>query len=373
MDLSTILLICAAVAGLAGGFSARYRRWGTGLVDIAIGALVSILFALVSTVVLVLTIGLNVFGIIHYVYLLIVVAFPTAVAWIMIPQIVDADRRTPILGWLLTIVAIAAVACGLWATHVEPFRLKVESEALSATGATESVIVGVIADLQTTSIGPPEDAALDAVLAGEPDVVVLPGDLFQLSLEQLDTQLPEFLGWMRRLTEAVDHVVVVNGDVDFPDVLADLADETGAIFLDDELTSIRVRGQTVIVAGMSVDEERAPGEIDPLLAEQLSTTTSHEDLVIAVSHRPDTVLNVAPNTTIDLMISGHTHGGQVALPGVGPILTFSEVPRVVAAGGLHVVNGTPIYVSTGVGIERGQAPQLRFGVPPSVGILTIVP
>jgi predicted MPP superfamily phosphohydrolase len=49
------------------------------------------------------------------------------------------------------------------------------------------------------------------------------------------------------------------------------------------------------------------------------------------------------------------------------------VPREVAAGGLHVLGGRNVYVSTGVGIERGQAPQVRLGVRPSVGVLDIVP
>ena len=90
-------------------------------------------------------------------------------------------------------------------------------------------------------------------------------------------------------------------------------------------------------------------------------------------HYPVPVLSLTPGTTIDLILSGHTHGGQVALPRLGPLVTASDVPRVVAAGGLHVVDGHPIYVSTGVGLERGQAPQLRFGVPPSVALITIVP
>lgn len=372
MSLSTILLACSIVAGLAGGISARYRRWGTGVADLAIGFFVAALFAVVTTVVLILAAGLDFFGIIHYVYLLIVVGFPIGVAWVVLPQVINAERRTPLLGWLLSAAAIAAGLIGLWATHVEPFRLQVDSQALGATGAAKPVVLGVIADLQTTTIGSHEEAALDAVLEGEPDIVVIPGDLFQLSLEELDERIPEFLGWMRRLTDAIDHVIIVNGNTDFPDVLEELADETGAVFLDDELAAFDVDGQQVVFAGFSWSDERTQGAIDPLLAQQLEETIDSDDLVVGLSHVPDTVLELATDN-IDLMISGHTHGGQVAIPGVGPVLTFSEVPNIVAAGGLHVVNGTPIYVSTGVGLERGQAPQLRFGVPPSVALITVVP
>ena len=70
-------------------------------------------------------------------------------------------------------------------------------------------------------------------------------------------------------------------------------------------------------------------------------------------------------------MAGHTHGGQVQLPGVGPLMTMSHVPRAVAAGGLHQVDGNPIYVSTGVGREQQGAPQIRFLAPPSIALLTL--
>ena len=71
MDLSTILLLCAIAAGLFAGFAARFRSWGTGLADLATGLLAAALVTTLSVVVLVLTVDLNLFGIIHLVYLLI--------------------------------------------------------------------------------------------------------------------------------------------------------------------------------------------------------------------------------------------------------------------------------------------------------------
>jgi predicted MPP superfamily phosphohydrolase len=47
------------------------------------------------------------------------------------------------------------------------------------------------------------------------------------------------------------------------------------------------------------------------------------------------------------------------------------VPRAAAAGGLHVVNGRQLYVSRGIGLERGAAPRLRILCPPEVSLLTL--
>lgn len=373
MNLTILLLVCAIAAGLSGGFAARYRRWGTAPADLLVGLIVAGLFSTVAVVVLVLAAGLDFFGIIHFMYLLGVVGFPLGSAWIVVPHLLDAEKRTPILGWILVVASVAAVLVGLWATHVEPFRLRVDEQVLGASGATEPIVIGVIADLQTTSIGSHERAALDEVLAGDPDVVVLPGDLFQIEPDDLTEALPEFIGWLRTLTDAVDHVILVNGNVDDGEIVAELAEEAGAIYLEDEIQQVRVRGQQIQFVGLAVTPGRAQYDIDNAVVDEMLANLTDDDLVVVLSHYPDAVLSLPSSTPIDLMVSGHTHGGQVSLPRIGPLFTASDIPRTVAAGGLHVVNGHPIYVSTGVGLERGQAPQLRFGVRPSVALITVVP
>ena len=71
------------------------------------------------------------------------------------------------------------------------------------------------------------------------------------------------------------------------------------------------------------------------------------------------------------MVAGHTHGGQVQVPYAGPPTIASQVPRGVGAGGLHELEGRRVYVTRGVGVERGQAPKLRIGSPPEVSVLTL--
>lgn len=367
------MLVCAIVAGLAGGFAARFRSWGTAPTDLLVATITAVLFSTVAIVVLVLWADLDFFGFIHILYLLAVVGFPIGVAIIVVPHLTNAEFKTPLIVWPLMLLAIGAVGVGLWGTHVEPGRLVLEEAVLGAEGASQSLVIGVVADLQTPSIDDHEISARDLVVAGEPDVVVIPGDLYQIEPDELNARLPEFLGWLRELRRSVEHIIIVNGDVDDPEVLQALADETGALYLNDELLALDIDGQTVTFAGMSLDPNADRGTISAELTTALTETTTDSDLVIAVSHRPDNVLSYADDTTVDLTIAGHTHGGQVSVPGFGPPITFSDVPREVAAGGLHVVNSHPLYVSTGVGLERGQAPQLRFGVQPSVALLTVVP
>ena len=92
---------------------------------------------------------------------------------------------------------------------------------------------------------------------------------------------------------------------------------------------------------------------------------------ILLAHRPDIALLLPPDSGIDLTVSGHTHGGQVAVPLLGPLVTSSRVSRAVAAGGLHDVRGNPLFVSTGVGMTRLDAPQIRLLTQPAVGLITL--
>lgn len=64
---------------------------------------------------------------------------------------------------------------------------------------------------------------------------------------------------------------------------------------------------------------------------RLESAAGLGDVRLLVAHRPDTVLNLRPRTRIDLTLAGHTHGGQVQLPGVGPLMIASRVPRSVGA------------------------------------------
>ena len=139
-------------------------------------------------------------------------------------------------------------------------------------------------------------------------------------------------------------------------------------YLADEVVRTTVGDRSLTIGGIGLDYDSPAA--DAVVAE-LESAPGADDIRILLAHRPDPVLARATPSRIDLQVSGHTHGGQVAVPCVGPIMTLTAVPRHVAAGGLHDLDGNAIYVGRGVGLERGQAPQVRFGVRPDIGVLTL--
>jgi predicted MPP superfamily phosphohydrolase len=89
---------------------------------------------------------------------------------------------------------------------------------------------------------------------------------------------------------------------------------------------------------------------------------------IVISHAPDFVDSLP--SPVELVLAGHTHGGQVVLPFFGPLRTGTRLPRRYA-GDLHDFAGTPLHVSRGVGMERDFAPQVRFFCPPEICVLDV--
>ncbi len=72
------------------------------------------------------------------------------------------------------------------------------------------------------------------------------------------------------------------------------------------------------------------------------------------------------------VLCGHTHGGQVRLPLIGPILTSSQLGRRYVMG-LYEEGGTRLYNSRGVGLEGLSAPRVRFLAPPEMTLVEIWP
>jgi predicted MPP superfamily phosphohydrolase len=75
----------------------------------------------------------------------------------------------------------------------------------------------------------------------------------------------------------------------------------------------------------------------------------------------------------DLLLAGHTHGGQVQLPLLGPLMTNCRVPRAWAAGVTTLSHDRRLIVSRGIGMERGHAPQIRFLCRPELLVIDLKP
>lgn len=368
-----MIIVAALVAGAVGMVAVGLapRRIGTALV-IGVGLTATAAAGALGLVALSL-VGLWYFGVLHLAYVGLAVAVPLVGAAFGVRVLVD--RRLDHRGFAGAgaVVLVLPAAVGWYATHVEPFRLTVDrvSEVVADERAGDDPVrIGVLADLQTTDVGAHERRAVDMLMAEGPDLVLLPGDLFQGSpaaFADHEAELRELLGRLH----APHGVYFVRGDVDPDDYVDRALRGTDIVILDDESVELRVGDRQLLIGGNRLTYAEPPAEALRRELESEDEDGEEETIRILVAHRPDVVLDLAPSSRVDLTIAGHTHGGQVVVPWIGPLVIKTDVPRHVAAGGLHEVAGNPIYVSNGVGVERSQAPQIRLFSPPSVGVVEL--
>ena len=168
-------------------------------------------------------------------------------------------------------------------------------------------------------------------------------------------------------------------DLDTAALTAYLVDELGWFDLDNRARAVELRGSRLVLLGTD-DPHIHRDRLDVLtaLAEELRETVDWpgdpEPVTIGVTHAPyRRILDFFVTQGADLVYAGHTHGGQVRVPGVGALTTNSDLPRDQASGlstWRHARRAAFLEVSAGLGTSV-LAP-VRFACPPEAVVLTLV-
>jgi predicted MPP superfamily phosphohydrolase len=356
-------VVDALIVGTVVVWAARSRpRLGrlTGVAALAFGLLAVKGLLLIGA-------GLNVpLGVMHVMWLDLAVVTPFAagllglLAW----RAGTAGLRA------LVVLGLLMAPVGAYASFVEPSRLVVEHAQLDVPAARDGddgFRIALLADIQFDQIGDHEREAIATLMAQHPDLILLAGDYIQATRAQFDAILPE----ARRLfgeLHAPGGVFAVHGDAEGPRTARRLFEGTDVRVLVNETATTRIGDRTILLGGLQRSFWKPAAQT---FAQRFERLPGEGDVRILLTHRPDIVLDLHPGTRIDLVAAGHTHGGQVQIPFFGPLRDASGVSREISGGGLHVLRGRAIYVSRGVGVERRQAPRLRFGAPPEISIIDV--
>jgi predicted MPP superfamily phosphohydrolase len=267
-------------------------------------------------------------------------------------------------------MAAGVVGLGAYAALVEPRRLvrralSVPSPLLPAGWRPLRAVV--VSDLHA---GWPHVTAArlgrlaTAILAERPDVVLLPGDFVcegafgtrPLAIEAVAEALAA-------LPASVPTFAVLgNHDRDVgPRRVAAALESVGIVVLYNRAVPLARPGGAVWIAGVDCARTGRPD-----LGRALAGIPTGAP-VILLSHIPDLARRVPD--WVALTVAGHTHGGQVCIPGLGPLVTMSRLPRRMARG-LHRLGDRHLFVSTGIGTS---GLPLRLAAVPELAVLTLEP
>lgn len=157
--------------------------------------------------------------------------------------------------------------------------------------------------------------------------------------------------------------------VDLPteDLRAALVD-AGWSDLNNARTTIKAGGRSVELVG--VDDPHVDRDDYPSVAGPVSRGA---DLHIGVTHTPASrVLTPMAGDGFSLLLAGHTHGGQVCVPGYGALTTNCDLPTRMAKG-LHRWPGTDAWLHVSAGLGTHPTAPIRFSCRPEATILTLIP
>lgn len=256
--------------------------------------------------------------------------------------------------------ALTLTAVSVDAFLIEPHWLSVRREQMATTKLSEPLKIAVVADIQTDKITNYERDVFKRIKEYEPDLLLFAGDYIQIYNEKRNEQLAAFNTLLKECgVKPRIGTFVARGDADAPDDWAKWSEGLPFVVRDKTTTFNATKDITVSI--LSLFDSRFPPYVPPRT----------ENFHIVLGHAPDFALR---NPSADLLIAGHTHGGQVKLPFFGALYTLSRVPRDWGGGcWANIGSGAMLCVSRGVGMERECAPRLRFLCRPEIVFIDVTP
>ena len=278
---------------------------------------------------------------------------------------------------LLLIVIICLI--GVYKVYISYNKVTKTNYNITTNQINNSVNIVIISDLHDNQLGENNKDLINKINALSPDIVLFVGD--GVNSDSKDSKI--VINLMKQLSK--DNQVFYslgNTDIDYieagtSDLLREL-ENIGVIVLDNEYKDIKINGNDIRIGGMyayafglngnnDVDKDTMEEGVYDFLTDFQNT----DNYKIMMAHRPDSFIfgNASEVWNIDLVVSGHTHGGQVVLPFLGGLYVgdqgwFPEYDK-----GLFDLNKIKILITSGLGSGDQKLP--RFNNVPEVVNLKI--
>lgn len=250
--------------------------------------------------------------------------------------------------WLIFPALAILVALALIALDE---RLILRTYTVASPKLTAEVRLAVVTDFHSSDNA---DDVVAMVASCAPDAVLLVGDLFDDDTQNRPTE--RTLSLMRQLS-ALYPCYYVSGNHEAwtgeMDALYQQTEEAGVTVLRMSSGVLTVRGQRIALCGIPDPYEMvfsgAPDTEEQI--RQAMENVDSADFTVLLTHRPELLAKYA-QFPLDLVVSGHAHGGQVRIPGVLNGLYAPNqgwFPKL--AGGAYTQDGTTLIVSRGLAVR----------------------
>ena len=252
------------------------------------------------------------------------------------------------------IVSVLVILClGIWSLWGN-IALEVNEYEIVSNRIPEAFAgfrIAQVSDLHNKDFGEGYGQLLTLLSQINPDIIVVTGDLIDSRLTDLDVAL-EF-AWQ---AGKIARVYYVSGNhearvPEYEDLKIGLV-KAGVVILENQKVQITREGERITLMGIddpSFQEDYLFGDSESVARQAIEDLQNESDgYTILLSHRPE-LFDLYVETEMDLVFSGHAHGGQFRLPFIGGLVAPNQGFFPEYDAGLFNKNNTTMIVSRGVG------------------------
>ena len=231
--------------------------------------------------------------------------------------------------------------------------------------------IAQISDLHNAQFGERNEGLLSLLAQADPDIIVITGDL----IDSRHTDIEIALEFCESAIE-IAPVYYVTGNhearvTEYEDLKNGL-EENGIVILENEKVRLSLDEEYITLMGIqdpSFTTDYLFGEAESVAAATLSELQNESDrYTVLLSHRPE-LFDVYVDSQIDLVFSGHAHGGQFRLPFIGGLVAPNQGFFPEYDAGLFSKENTTMVVSRGAG---NSIIPLRFNNRPEIVVVELI-
>ncbi len=283
------------------------------------------------------------------------------------------SKKVKIVVFAIILTIIICAICA-YEVHISYNKLTTTNYSITTNQINNSVNIVIISDLHDNKLGENNKDLINQINSLSPDIILATGDM--VNSDSKDSKIVTDL--MKQLCKNTQ-VFYSLGNTDLEYIEAGISDlvkdleKAGVTVLDNEYKDVTVNKSTIRIGGMyayafglngknNVDKDTMEEGVYDFLCKFQYT----DNYKIMMAHRPDSFIfgDASEVWDIDLVVSGHNHGGQVVLPFVGGLYGgdqgwFPEYDK-----GLFDLNKIKILITSGLGSGKHKLP--RFNNTPEI-------
>ena len=253
----------------------------------------------------------------------------------------------------LAVVAIVLVVLVIWIAWGNT-ALELNTYTISSSKLPQSFDgyqIAHVSDLHNAEMGKDNEKLLTVLRDANPDMIAITGDLIDSRNTDIEVAL-QFVHEAVKLAPCYyvtgNHEARVN---EYGALKAGM-EAAGVTVLEDVKTKISMEGETITLIGVndpSYQTDYLFGDSETVMNTKLEDLhTEHDGFTILLSHRPE-LFDTYVDQDIDLVLSGHVHGGQFRLPFIGGLVAPNQGLFPEYDAGIYTEDNTNMLISRGVG------------------------